>query len=86
MAGVGCSASGARPRVHDLRHSFAVATLLRWYRDHVNPAERLHHLSTFLGHVNPKATAIYLTITWELLDEAKRRFAAVAATALPRVA
>ena len=62
------------PRVHGLRHSFAVRTLLRWYREDSNPATRLHHLSTFLGHVNPDATAVYLTITSDLLQEANRRF------------
>jgi site-specific recombinase XerD len=67
------------PRVHDLRHSFAVGTLLRWYRQGVDPSARLHHLSTFLGHVNPVTTAVYLTITSDLLSEANRRFEAFAA-------
>jgi site-specific recombinase XerD len=62
------------PRLHDLRHSFAVATLLRWYRAGVNPAERLLYLSVFLGHVSPESTAVYLTITTNLLQEASRRF------------
>lgn len=63
-----------RPRVHDLRHSFAVGVLLRWYRTGQDPAARLHHLSTFLGHVKPESTAVYLTITSDLLQEASRRF------------
>lgn len=66
------------PRVHGLRHSFAVRTLLRWYRDGVDPAARLNHLSTFLGHVNPEATAVYLTVTSDLFQEANRRFEAFA--------
>lgn len=65
----------APPRVHDLRHSFAVATLLRWYREGVNPSSRLLHLSTFLGHVDPASTAVYLTITADLLQAAGERFA-----------
>jgi integrase len=68
------------PRVHDLRHAFAVATLLRWYREGVDPNCRLIHLSTFLGHVDPNSTAVYLTITDELLREADRRFRAFAQT------
>ncbi|HIH96890.1 MAG TPA: tyrosine-type recombinase/integrase [Thermoplasmata archaeon] len=44
------------PRLHDLRHSFAVGTLLRLYRAGIDPAKRLIHLSTFLGHVNPAST------------------------------
>jgi site-specific recombinase XerD len=62
------------PTVHCLRHSFAVGTLLRWYRSGVDPGSRLLHLSTFLGHVNPQSTAVYLTITTELLTEASQRF------------
>jgi site-specific recombinase XerD len=64
----------SRPRVHDLRHSFAVGTLLRWYREGIDPASRLLHLSTFLGHADPASTAVYLTITPELLAQASRRF------------
>jgi integrase len=67
--------SGAsRPRVHDLRHSFAVGTLLRWYREGIDPSTRLLHLSTFLGHADPASTAVYLTITPQLLAQAGWRF------------
>ena len=62
------------PRVHDLRHAFAVGTLLRWYRQGVEPTERLPQLATFLGHVDPDSTAVYLTITADLLDQAHQRF------------
>jgi integrase len=64
----------SRPRVHDLRHSFAVGTLLHWYREGIDPASRLIHLSTFLGHADPASTAVYLTNTPELLAQASRRF------------
>jgi len=66
------------PRVHDLRHAFAVATLLRWYREGVDPNCRLIHLATFLGHVDPNSTAVYLTITEDLLHEAAQRFQVMA--------
>ena len=62
------------PCLHCLRHSFAVGCLLRWYREGVNPNERLFRLSTFMGHVSPDSTAVYLTITPALFDEASRRF------------
>ncbi|HEY6422773.1 MAG TPA: tyrosine-type recombinase/integrase [Pseudonocardiaceae bacterium] len=62
------------PTLHSLRHSFAVGCLLRWYRDGLDPASRLHELSTFMGHVDPASTAVYLTITPALLEEANRRF------------
>jgi integrase len=66
------------PRLHDLRHSFAVGCLLRWYREGLDPSARLHALSTFMGHVDPVSTAVYLTITPALLEEANRRFEAFA--------
>jgi site-specific recombinase XerD len=66
------------PRLHDLRHSFAVATLLRWYREGVDPNCRLIHLATFLGHVDPTSTAVYLTITDDLLHAAAQRFQVMA--------
>lgn len=66
------------PHLHDLRHSFAVGCLLRWYGEGLDPSTRLHQLSTFLGHVDPSSTAVYLTITSELLAEANRRFEAFA--------
>ena len=62
------------PQLHCLRHSFAVGTLLHWYRTGIDPARRLIHLSTFLGHVSPSSTAVYLTITTELLQSANERF------------
>jgi integrase len=66
------------PVLHSLRHSFAVGCLLRWYREGVDPGERLFRLSTFMGHVSPTSTAVYLTITPSLLEEANRRFEAYA--------
>jgi integrase len=69
------------PRLHDLRHSFAVGCLLRWYREDGDPQSRLHQLSTFMGHVDPGSTAVYLTITADLLAEANRRFEAFAGPA-----
>jgi site-specific recombinase XerD len=68
----------APPHLHCLRHSFAVGTLLRWYRAGVDPMARLLDLSTFLGHVSPSSTAVYLTITTELMNCATERFAAFA--------
>ena len=68
------------PHVHGLRHSFAVRTLLSWYRQGIAPAARLNHLSTFLGHANPASTAVYLTITSELFEQANLRFEALAPT------
>jgi site-specific recombinase XerD len=66
------------PHVHSLRHSFAVRTLVNWYRQGIAPADRLHYLSTILGHINPASTAVYLTMTSELLEAANERFEALA--------
>jgi integrase len=63
-----------RPRLHDLRHTFAVHRLLRWYREGVNVQQRLTWLSTFMGHVDIQSTQVYLTITADLLGEASARF------------
>lgn len=75
----------ASPHLHCLRHSFAVGTLLRWYREGVDPAVRLIHLSTFLGHVSPSSTAVYLTITGQLLQQAGARFERFASPVLEEI-
>lgn len=62
------------PRLHHLRHSFAVNTLLKWYQSGIDAGQKLIHLSTFLGHVDPTSTAVYLQITQELLRAANDRF------------
>lgn len=62
-----------RPRLHDLRHSFAVWTLLDWYRDGGDVQARLPLLSTWLGHVDPKSTYWYLQAVPELLTLAAQR-------------
>ena len=56
-----------RPRIHDLRHAFTVATLRDWYRDGVDVQARLPVLSAMLGHVAPAATYWYLPATPDLL-------------------
>jgi len=60
------------PRIHDLRHRFAVETLLRWYRSGEDVERKLPLLSTYLGHVKPKDTYWYLTSCPELMGEAAR--------------
>jgi integrase len=62
-----------RPRIHDLRHTFAVNTLCDWYRARVDVEARLPLLSTYLGHVSPRSTYWYLTATPELVGLAAGR-------------
>jgi site-specific recombinase XerD len=67
---------GARyqPRLHDLRHAFAVHRLVTWYRQGADVQRLLPLLSTYLGHIHIAATQRYLTMTPELLQEASARF------------
>jgi integrase/recombinase XerD len=73
QAGLSARSPSCRPRPHDLRHSFAVRTLLEWYRDEGDVAARLPLLSTYLGHVAPANTYWYLQAAPELMAEAARR-------------
>ncbi|MFQ5745064.1 MAG: tyrosine-type recombinase/integrase [Acidobacteriota bacterium] len=72
-AGLEPRSPSCRPRPHDLRHSFAVRTLLGWYRDGVDVQARMPVLSTYLGHVHPGTTYWYLSGTPELLHLAAAR-------------
>lgn len=69
---------GQRARVHDIRHSFIVNTLIGWQRDGVDIAARLPVLSTYLGHVSPASTYWYFSAVPELMQLAaaglERRF------------
>jgi integrase len=72
-AGLTTRAGACRPRPHDLRHSFAVTTLLDWCRDGAEIAARMPLLSAYLGHTAPAHTYWYLHAAPELLAEAARR-------------
>jgi integrase len=65
--------AGGTPRIHDLRHGFAVATLLSWYRDGADVPALLPRLSTYLGHADPKHTYWYFSAAPELLALAEQR-------------
>lgn len=62
-----------RPRIHDLRHRFAVATLTRWHEAGLDVEVHLPRLSTYLGHANPSSTYWYLSAAPELLAGAAER-------------
>jgi len=68
-----------QPRLHDMRHSFAVHRLVAWYREGADVQACLPLLSTYLGHANVSGTQAYLTMTPELLAEASKRFECYAA-------
>lgn len=70
IAKVGLNGAGhrLRPRLHDLRHTFAVHTLVDWYRGDEDVDHRLPELSTYLGHKTPVSTYWYLEAVPELLE------------------
>lgn len=70
---MGTRTETVRPRVHDLRHSFAVRTLIEWQRSGVSVDERIAVLSTYLGHVSPADTYWYLSASPELMTPAAER-------------
>ncbi|MGH3693969.1 MAG: tyrosine-type recombinase/integrase [Pseudonocardiaceae bacterium] len=66
-AGITTPPGWRRPRLYDLRHSFAVATLINWHADGADVQSRLPVLSTWMGHVKPSTTYWYLQAAPELL-------------------
>jgi len=62
------------PRIHDLRHTFALHRLLAWYRDGQDVNQRLAYLATYMGHVDVHSTQVYLRTTPQLLEQVNRRF------------
>jgi integrase/recombinase XerD len=63
-----------QPRLHDLRHCFAVHRLTSWYQEGADVQKLLPKLATYMGHVEISSTQLYLTMTPELLQEAAARF------------
>lgn len=75
--------SGRSPRVHDLRFTFAVHALLRWYRDGVDVQARLPSLSTYMGHASVQSTQYYLTFLDAISQTAGARFEEYCSRFLP---
>lgn len=73
QAGITARSAACRPRIHDLRHSFAVSSLLDWYRRGDDVQAMLPRLSTYLGHTDPRHTYWYLSAAPELLALAAER-------------
>lgn len=72
-AGLKPRSAACRPRIHDLRHRFAVQTLLDWYRSGVDVQPLMPLLSTYLGHTQPSDSYWYLSAAPELLELAANR-------------
>jgi integrase len=73
QAGIRPRSPSCRPRIHDLRHSYAVATMLDWYRTGADVTAMLPRLSTVLGHTDPQHTFWYLESAPELMALAGQR-------------
>jgi integrase/recombinase XerD len=73
---IGVRTATVHPRAHDLRHSFAVDTLIRWQRSGLNVDDHIAVLSTYLGHVSPADTYWYLSASPELMELAAQRLQA----------
>ena len=63
-----------RPRIHDLRHTFAVRRLLRWYEEGVEVNQKILVLATYLGHAKVTDTYWYLSAVPELMAVTAQRF------------
>ena len=70
--------NGDGPRLLDMRHSFAVGTMVRWYRDGVDVERHIPRLATWLGHAHVSDTYWYLSATPELMQAAARRLDRIA--------
>lgn len=82
LAGLKPTSGRTGPRLHDLRHTFAVHRLTAWYRAGIDPQARLPYLAAYLGHKNIDSTLVYLTITDEIRQQAGDRFRSFGAKAL----
>lgn len=72
-AGISAPPGVPKPRLYDLRHSFAVATVARWYAEGLDVAHHLPALSTYMGHVSPASTYWYLHACPQLMTAAAQR-------------
>jgi integrase len=82
--GIPHAGRGKGPRVHDLRHTMAVHTLLRWLREGADLAAKLPVLATYLGHQSLAGTQRYLHLTAELFPEISVRANAAFGDVIPR--
>ena len=83
QCGIPHGGRGKGPRVHDLRHGFAVHTLLRWYREGADINAKLPLLATYLGHQHLSGTQRYLHLTAELFPEVRVRVEAAFGDVIP---
>jgi len=84
VCGIPHAGRGQGPRVHDLRHTFAVHTLMRWYREGAELDAKLPLLATYLGHQHLSGTQRYLHLTAELFPDIIARANTAFGEVIPR--
>lgn len=84
QCGIPHGGRGQGPRLHDLRHTFAVHTLVRWYREGADLDAKLPVLATYLGHQSLLGTQRYLHLTAELFPEITARANVTFGDVIPR--
>ena len=71
---LGLRNAGKKPKIHSMRHSFAVRRMLKWYQEGADLNTKILALSTYLGHVEIRDTYWYLSAVPELLTIVSERF------------
>ena len=84
--GISHEGRGKGPRVHDLRHTFAVHCLQKWIRNGIPLSAALPRLSTYLGHSDMSATEKYLRLTSEVYPEISRTLSREYGNLIPKEA
>ena len=73
MTGLRNADDACKPRLQDFRHTYAVQTMMQWYRDNVDVESRLPHLATWLGHTRIGESYWYLSAVPELMQLAAQK-------------
>ena len=85
QAGISHGGKGKGPRLHDLRHTFAVHALQKWIADGSDLLAKLPALSVYMGHRNTQSTAKYLRLTAEVYPELLEKIENYSAHVIPGV-
>lgn len=85
VAGISHGGKGQGPRLHDLRHTFAVHVLQKWIKEEANLSAKLPILSTYMGHKTVRSTAQYLRLTAEVYPDLIKKVESSCAYVIPEV-
>ncbi len=87
LTGAGISHGGKRqgPRLHDLRHTFAVHVLQKWITEGADLTAMMPILSTYMGHMGIRSTAQYLRLTAEVYPDLMKQVEKTCSYVIPEV-